>query len=183
MAFVVAPANEPPATHRRLRRTVMIVAALMLLGGLAVVGWIWRHPTAFDSAGGGRVGLRSSVGATAFVGIADLPTDGERQVVTIESVRPDISKTIAGADIDLLLCRGGGIGAARGSIDRYCGSVEPLTGVDLTIGHGTRHQIVARVHSDRRGRVVIDAVEITYSTGWQQGSQTTGLTAVTSFRP
>ena len=156
---------------------------MALIAGVAAVAWVWRHPTVLVSRGDGAitVGLKTSVGTTAYVGIVYLPASGDRHAVTITSARPRVTQTIPGATIDLVLCRGGKVGAAF-NINRYCDSVDPVAGADLMVGQGTVNQIVARIHSDQAGRVAIEGVDVSYSSGWQRGAQTTGIDAVATFR-
>jgi hypothetical protein len=152
-----------------------IVLALVALSGL---GWWWRHPDAFGNQGD-VVGLYNPVGTTAWLGLAQPWRLIEPRTVTIHSVEPQVVK--GNATIDVVACgtspAKSGVGTARGSLGELCEWHKQAEGSTLRGGD----QLLLRVRSENPGRLVVRGVKVTYSHGWQRGSQVTGKTVRVTF--
>lgn len=156
----------------------MMMALILAVVAGSVGVWQWRSPNAFAEQGSG-VDIYNPVGTAALVGVAGPRQQMDPAVLTVHSVEPQITE--GDAQVDVIVCHTGpgkdGIGAVRGSVDRYCESHGAPDGARL----GPHDQFVVRVHSDKPGRAVIEGVKVTYSHGWRRGSQVTGLTVTVDF--
>ncbi len=164
------------------RQALVVFLAAAIIGGLVMLGLEWRHARVFDSPVGDRVSLRGKVGSTALIGVVYSPSQGPRHTITLQSATPRVSTAPDGATVELLVCHDGGVGAARGRLEQYCSSVEPVAGTPFDVGGRSNDQIVVQIHSEQRGKVVVNGVELSYTSGWQHGTEITGLNAVATFR-
>lgn len=171
---------------RRIAPTTLPRVAVWLLVALLfvacwVAGWVWRHPQAFEPAGGWGMAGISPVGVPTYVGMS-YDRDGEHGVATIHDARAHVLLNSAGARIDFFVCRVdgssgvGAIGSVRGEkeIQRECLSLEPVDEARVRLGRAPMDQIVMAVTLTTPGRVAIDSAEVRYSRGWQTGTQSIG---------
>ena len=172
-----AGAQGASDTRRRGGRLLVagIVLALLALSGL---GWWWRHPEAFGNQGN-AVFIYNHVGTTALLGLAQPLRKLEPDTVTVHSVEPQVIK--GNATIDVFACGAipgkPGVGAVRGALDEYCEWHQEAEGATLRADD----QLILRVRSEDPGRLVVRGVKVTYSYGWQRGSQVTGQTVQVTF--
>lgn len=181
---VAADVGAPERTRLwSRRRALTFFVAATVITALAMLGWEWRHAKVFDFPVGNTVSIRNNVGSTAFIGVVFSPSEGERHTITLKSATPQVSGAPEGATVELLVCHDGGVGAARGSLEPYCSTVEPaVAGAQFDVGERSNDQIVVKICSQQPGRVVVNGVELSYTSGWQHGSEITGLNAVATFR-
>ena len=83
---------------RHSRWTVVGVVVAALVASLAVVAWQWRHPHAFDDAGGWGIGGHDIVGQHMYVGIS-YDRKGEHEIATIHHVSADLAVNSSAARI------------------------------------------------------------------------------------
>jgi hypothetical protein len=173
------PAADESAPGNRRRAVVISVAAVLatavVVGGLAWA-WHWRtHPDAFPGAGD-QVGMTLDRSRpTMYVGITgqDTMEDGP---ITIDAAAPHLVENSARAGFAFYLCdvqeNTGGIGVAypRG-FDRDCADPVPVVGETR---FGQDQYLVMQVTVHRAGLVRTRGVELTYTDGWQHGTQTIG---------
>lgn len=152
-----------------------IVLALLAVTGLA---WWWRHPEAFGEQGNAAF-IYNPVGTTALLGLAQPQRKLELDTVTIHSVEPQVIK--GNATIDVVACGTShgkpGVGAVRGTLGEYCEWHQEAEGSTLRADD----QLILRVHSEDPDRLVVRGAKVTYSYGWQRGSQITGQTVRVTF--
>ena len=108
-------------------------------------------------------------------------TKGDPSSVTIVSARPRITEYVDGAVVRVLVCHDGAVGAVRGDIERYCSPVEPAFGATMQTGLGAGDALVVHVRSPAPGVVRVEGVEVTYTSGWQRGTQIAGGTFEATF--
>lgn len=161
------------------RRLVLGVLVALVVAGLAVLGWAWRHPQALPGPGS-VVGIHNRVGVQAAVGVLS-PSLHDDRILTVHSVTPRVRSAPPGTTVRVMACRDGAVGAVRGSLSRFCARVWPAEGAHLRPGTAG-DWLVAVIRSSRPGRVVVDGVEVSYSHGWQRGSQVTGPRIVANFK-
>jgi hypothetical protein len=155
--------------------------ALALVAGLAVLGWTWRHPTAFPEAGGWGVGSHQRpVGAPFYVGMTSENHDA-RGTVTIHSARAHVVRDSAAAEIEFFVCTVdpssgvGSIGAVpQSEIHHECSALVPAEGAKMRLNATPRQQVVMAVSLSHAGRVKVEGLDLDYSHGWQHGTQRTG---------
>ncbi|MDP3967067.1 MAG: hypothetical protein Q8Q02_02205 [Nocardioides sp.] len=163
------------------RRALAWLLGLALVAGLALLGWTWRHPTAFPEAGGwGSTHDRARPGVPLYVGMT-YPEDDAHGSMTVEKVRANVVSDSADATIDFYVCTVdgsegiGAIGSAMGDdIDDYCLSLVPAEGVEVDLDAVPMEQVVMEVAIGRPGVVRIEGMDLTYRLGWQTGTQRTG---------
>jgi hypothetical protein len=151
------------------------------VAGLAVLGWQWRHPRAFDEPGGfGMSGHRHAVGDSVYVGLVFEKEDAEGSA-SIDDVRPRVTRNTASAEIRSLLCTiaddadVGAIGLEGPErIAGDCGRLVPVEGTTMQLNASPRQEIVFEVTLTEPGAVEIKGADVTYSYGWQHGTQRTG---------
>jgi hypothetical protein len=159
----------------------VVPAALgaLVVVGLVVLGWVWRHPDALPGPGD-VMSVNSRVGVQAAVGVLS-PSLHDDRILSVRSVTPRVLSAPPGTTVRVVACRDGAVGAVRGSLSRYCTRVRSAEGAHLRPG-AEGDWLVAVIRSSKPGRVVVDGVEVGYSYGWQRGSQVTGPRIVVSFR-
>jgi hypothetical protein len=162
--------RQPPPFWSR-RKTVV---AILLGGSVCAAGWWWSHPSAFGGVGG-EFGARPDRLTSVYVDMAGVPEDGQ---VTIINATPRVQVFGGEAQTDVLLCDGANIGILYGEqIERQCNS--PL-GVQRE--DNSWDQIVLKVTPVHAGTVlVVDGMDLTYSTSWQRGTEHTGWTGTIVF--
>jgi hypothetical protein len=163
------------------RRVLLSVVALAVVAGLTWLGWTWRHPHAFEDAGGWGVGAdHKKVGETLYVGMSYAPRDATGEV-TLDGGEANV---VSGADVAetaLLLCtleepaEVGAIGSYVGdTIHEDCASLEPIEDERMGLNATPRQQVVLAVTLTERGTVHIRDVDLAYGHGWQRGTQRIG---------
>lgn len=165
------------------RRVGAIVAALALLAGLAGLGWTWRHPHAFEEAGGwGMGGEHKQVGEKLYVGMSYPVRGHDGKTVELIEGHANIGRGEDVADADLVVCtldpreEVGAIGSFVGKdVDRFCSDVAPIdhTRIDLTYAP-MKQQVLLVLSLTSPGTVQVRDVELSYQDGWRRGSQHIG---------
>jgi hypothetical protein len=169
---------------RRVRRGLGALAAITLIVALGIVGWTWRHPSAFDAySGGGGSGI-SRVGANrpAYFGVS-YPSSG---TVHLDNLKPDVVSNGAHATFAFVICHidptdptASLLAAGRPrDVRDNCARVTRAIGSSLDLGVNAGEQLLMEVIPAQAGVVRIAGVEATYSFGWQHGTpSTSGLTS------
>lgn len=167
-------------TGVRYRALVVAVVIGAVVACLGVLESQRRHPEAFAEAGGWGFRGPGRVGEAKYVGMS-YDRRGEHGTVTIHEVSPDLVENTSAARFRFFVCRVGGvktIGAigivGEEGIANSCLSLEPAGGAELRLGRSPMDQIVMAVTPMKPGRVRIRSLHVTYSRGWQSGTQTIG---------
>lgn len=158
------------------------ISAVMVLAGLAWA-WHWRtHPEVFPGDGNGYGGLLEQPQRTMYFGVTD-PYPGKGGSVTLESASPRTVKNTANASFEFYVCTldvsGNGYSAFGAGDPRQfasdCAEPIPVTeGTVLDVGADPPQQLVMGVTVRRPGVVRTLGVDLTYSHGWQHGTQAVG---------
>jgi hypothetical protein len=162
--------RQPPTSWSR-RRTVV---AILLGGSLCGAGWWWSHPSAFGGVGG-EFGARPDRLTSVYVDMAGVPQDGQ---VTISNATPRVQVFGGEAQTDVLLCDGANIGIVYGEqVEGHC--YYPRGGQREDTGW---EQVVLKVTPVDAGTViVVDGLDLTYTTSWQRGTEHTGWAGTIVF--
>ena len=182
--------RDVSSTHQRKRPWRRIITwsvvgtvtlALLVTGG--VVGWKYRHPTLFYPASNGISAQgRIDIGRALFIGMTYAqghPT--HPTTVHVDGVSPRVEVNTAGASVTFFVCRLGphpqigAIGSAYGAdIHQECPILVPASNVDMTVKPAFSDQIVMRIQLNRPGTLLVNGMDLHYSTGWQHGWQWVG---------
>lgn len=192
---LATPDSEaPPASPRDRRAAVTVVAAMTVTAVVVAAGgawgWHWRtHPDAFPRAGGAVGVTVSPERPTTYVGVM-FPDREVAGPVTIHSVAPRIEENTAGASVAFYLClldpsgSEGQLGAGgQRAFDRSC--PRPLPVVSGTEYDGSRdagQQLVMGITAHRPGVFRSPGVELTYTDGWQRGTELIGIATTVRMR-
>jgi hypothetical protein len=167
-------------TGRRWWRLGLGGGIVLVLVGIGVAGWTWRHPTAFPEAGGwGVEDERRPSNVPLYVGMT-FPGEKGDGSVAVDRADAHVVADTAAADIEVVVCtlvdaESGSVGSASGpDIDELCSTLEPAEDVSLSIDRDPRQQLLVAVTTTRPGRVRIHGIDVTYSHGWQHGTQRVG---------
>src|SRR6476619_3966582 len=131
---------QPVSRRGRLKRMPLIGLGLLLLAVLVLIGWTWRHPSAFEDYGGWGVGNTDwRVGKTAYVGMT-FPSDAASGWVRIQGADPHGLADSTGAKFAYFVCTpepgptGGAIGFASDSdFPKQCDGLVSATGAKLSL--------------------------------------------------
>jgi hypothetical protein len=184
---VIAPVGPDPSAGRRnpwaTRRVALVVSATVLATAVIVAGswaWHWRtHPEVFPGDGNGIGATLHASRDTLYIGVT-YPYPGRGDKVTIDSAEPRIVANTADATFDFYLCTLDVSGsdfsafgvAGRRLSARMCPDPVPLVrGMVLDVGADPPQQLVVRITVHRPGVLRTRGVDLTYSHGWQHGTQ------------
>jgi hypothetical protein len=169
--------------RRSVQRLALLAAPVAaVVAGVAVLGWTWRHPHAFDESGGwGVTASHKQVGDTLYVGMS-FPRGRDGGHVVLHGGHANIDSGADNADIELLLCSIdpdagiGTIGAYVGpEIELGCSALVPIHDQRVDLQYAPmRQQVVLAVTLTHQGTVRISDITLDYSYGWRNGSQRTG---------
>jgi len=156
--------SAPARRFSRRREAVVVV----LLAGVVAAWWV-THPRVFEDHGA-TVTAPAEVGAPIYVGIETMPRDG----LVLHGATPRVVFETADAQIDVMLCRLTGV-MGVGVVDEedIAALCEPLRAPVGPVEEGDF--LVVEIAGDGSGMVVLDGVDLTYSTGIQRGTQAVGM--------
>lgn len=176
-----ATATVPTILARHLRwRIAFALAAVVILflaGGRAL--WWAKHPSLFAAAGGTESGP-ATVGQPEWVGIT-YPDDGlAPTTLHLDSVHVGVASDTSGASLRAIVCEapyqavgGTAVGFGDAASQRsLCLHPVAARDVRMTLGRGYREYIVLEIVPTRPGTLRIDGVDLSYSHGLQDGTQT-----------
>lgn len=159
-----------------------VVAALLVLGDR------WRHPTVYPGTGGWGMSSRNfPVGVPLYVGMTYEGRD-QHGTLTIRGTRAHVVANSSDATIDFFVCTvNRSVVGAIGSVDEagiheQCLTLVPAEGARLELNADPRQQVVMAVTNAHAGRVRIVGMDLSYSHGWQRGTQRTGGVIVLASR-
>lgn len=176
-------AHERAAGPRRaLVLTLAVISTALILGGLTWA-WQWRtHPETFPGDGNEMRTTLEGPRRSLYFGVT-YPYPGEGEAISIESVSPRTVLNTAEATFGFYVCTldldGTGYSAlgATGPREfaRVCPTPVPvIDGTELDVGAEPPQQLVMGVTVHRPGVVRTRGVDLTYSRGWQHGTQAIG---------
>jgi len=166
----------------RKRLVVALLAPAVGCALLGATGWVWRHPDAFETVPA-VVSMSSDSwdGHTLFVGMTHERLATPRETLTLHSVKANIEKNTARATVEFYICeidpesRFGSVGAVdEAEVKKGCSALSPVRESHYEIGAQPRQQLVMAVTATQQGEVVIAGAALTYSRGWQRGTQDIG---------
>lgn len=175
MSTEVAP---PQIFARTGHAKLLVVGFLVALAVVATtwVVWTWRHPSVFNEPGN-AVRQTMSGDDPIYFSVA-FPDEDASGAVTINSVSPSLVETNDDTKIVFFVCTltgGAGIGTVyERHMSDFCSSLEPAAGATMHLGGDSAQTLVMAVDQPGVGRVRIRDVAVTYSHGWQRGTQHTG---------
>ncbi len=160
--------NLPPRA-RRVRRSLLVGLGV---GAVLGAGWWWSHPTLYGEVGD-EFGARPERLVPVYVDMGLMPEDEQASII---SARPRV-QVFGEAQAEVLLCEGAQIGIVYGT------DVEPPCSPIGFQGAATSgDQVVLRVTPESPGAVVVvDGIDLTYTTGLQRGTEHTGTAGVIVF--
>ena len=154
--------TEAPYSQRSrsIRRAVALGVVTLVIGSALAWAWHWRtHPSVFFSDGNQAT--------------AKLPADQELPALGVTSPDPgkggtQDSETWNQVSLGLVY------GASR--FAEFCPDPRPVEpGTELDTGSTQPQQLVMVVTVTKPGVVATHGVDLTYSHGWQRGTQSTGV--------
>ena len=164
----------------RGRRLGVLAGSALACGGLLCAGWFWRHPGAFEPVPDGvSVSSDSWDGRTMYVAMTHDRLMTPHEVVTLHHVEANVVKNTAQARVEFYICvldpGVGSVSSVLGDlIKQLCGTLEPVQESALEIGSDPMQQLIMAVTATQPGEVEIDGAAVTYSRGWQSGTQDVG---------
>lgn len=165
----------------KLSRWALALGSFVLVALLGVIGWEWRHPTAFSTyEGGTTIELkRPQPDGSLYFGMTW--SGGAGGAVQVKAAEPAVTENSSEAAIEVLICRvrpgtdGSLIGSASESeIDATC-DLQPLTALELNLpGTPPPTQLILKVTPRQAGRVLVQGIDLTYEQGWRSGTHRVG---------
>ena len=164
----------PPSGWRRWTAPALVVVVVLTV---AALGWTWRHPRAFGEGGGWSLEYKQLAEGTPFYVGVTFPQGGTTDSVTIHDVRANLTDQSGRLDVAALVCslrpaENSAVGAGNEATARKtCTSLVPAEGATLRLGRerSQQQQLVLAVTARGPANVVIDGIDVTYSSGWQRG--------------
>lgn len=175
-----SPLASATSLRVRWRRGAGVVAAVAVLVAVVAVTWLWRHPTAFPEVP--REVSSSSdqwpVGQPMYVGMT-YPFHHREATVTLREAEAKILTNTANATVSFGVCtlnphEAGIASVAAPDISRFCESWVSIDGQQLTSDAHSLKQLLMKVTPRQPGDVEIAGAAVTYSQGWQRGTQDIG---------
>lgn len=170
---VLAPGGQAdtPSTSTRRRRYKSVVA-LLLAAAVVGAGWWWSHPAVYGGVGN-EFGAYPDRLVPVYVVMVEEPEAGHVRVMDAE---PRV-RVFGEAQAEVLLCDDAQIGIVSGDdVERPCFGPH-LDGEDRGWD-----QVVLKVTPLQAGAVVVvDGIDLTYSTRFQRGAEHTGSPGVIVF--
>ncbi len=169
--------------HSPVRKAVLsAVVALAVVGLVAWGAWWTRHPTLFHDSYADGQSAHVQAQRPVLVGMLYSATSGRVSSVHIDKLSPRLVRDTAGGTFTFELCTlkssntsmgmaAGGLGVLR----PYCTTMAPAVGADFTVGGGERQQIVMVVTPARPGIIRVAGLDLTYTAGWQKGTEHVGI--------
>lgn len=172
------------------RRALWFLAALLCISLVAGGIWAWQwhaHPTALDGPGSSFRSVPRPVDQPFYSAVTS-PGIGDGPVLTLHDARPRIVGDTAASEIEYLRCTVPAtirptadgtitsIGTGGEAMMReMCLDPVPLhDGLRLDLSADAGQQLVMRVTPTQPGKVRIRGTDLTYSDGWQRGTQVVG---------
>lgn len=173
---------EPvPTPGWRNRRALWSLGLVVVALAVASLAWVWRHPDqSFDGGYGMRV--EREVGEPVWTSLVHPGAPGVDQV-TISHFEPRIATDGAEVELEYLICelnpgalsRDGvtafGYGLHARHVDRYCTRTWPAEGATFSLRSEPRQELLVGITPTRAGRTVIHGHHMSYTVGWQVGSE------------
>jgi hypothetical protein len=161
----------------RRRSGLSAVFGTVLLGLLVYVGWMWRHPSAFESYGSWGVGQHhAQAGQTLYIGMT-FPGDGSGPV-TIHGADPHRLVDSTDAQFTYFLCTPdeGPTGSTIGIVSEAharesCGDLVPADEASMSL---SMQQLVVAITPRGAGVVRFRGLDLHYDDGWRSGAQRVG---------
>lgn len=171
-ALLDAGDQTDTASAAASRRPYKPVLALLLGAAVFGAGWWWSHPNVYGGVSGEFEAHLQRL-TPVYVGMVGEPEVGRVDVVGAE---PRV-RVFGGAEADVLLCNEAQIGIVYGD------DVEPLCFLPgVPREDGRWDQVVLRVTPLEAGTVVVvEGIDLTYSTPFQRGTELTGSAGVIVF--
>lgn len=120
-------------------------------------------------------------GRTMYVGMTHERVTTPQEVVTLHHVEANVVKNTAQARVEFYICvidprsGVGSVGSANEAIIKQaCGTLQPVDESAFEIGADPRQQLIMAVTASQPGEVEITGAAVTYSRGWQRGTQDIG---------
>ena len=159
----------PVSTHRRGKK---FIAAFLFGATVLGAGWWWSHPTVYGEVGD-VFGARPDRLVPVYVVMVESP---DADAVRVLGAEPHV-RVFGDAQADVLMCENARIGIVYGDdVDRACFGPHP------DVGQRAWDQVVLKVTPLQTDTVVVvDGIDLTYSTGLQRGTETTGSRGVIVF--
>jgi hypothetical protein len=164
---------------RRLRWQVLLalVAAVVLVGAGARFIWWAKHPSLFND--GATESGPAVVGQLQWVGVTYPDDSLAPTTLHLESVHARIASDTSAASIRPIVCEApwqavGETAVGSGSVaSQRSLCLQPVTArdVNMTLGRGYRQYLVLEILPTKPGTLKIDRVDVEYSHGLQEGSQ------------
>lgn len=168
-----APEGQPetPQTVRRRRRYKPVVA-LLLVAGLVAAGWWWSHPSVYGGVGN-QFGARPDRLVPVYITMLEEPDPSRVRVIDGEPRVRVFGEALA----EVVLCDDAQIGILYGEeVGRGC------FGPQLHGPQPSWDQVVLKVTPLQAGAVVVvDGIDLTYSTRLQRGTENAGIGGVVVF--
>jgi hypothetical protein len=153
-----------------------MVAAVFVLIALFIVGWKWRHPTAFVNYGGWGVSTRDvPSGSTVYVTVTE-PSNYDGGTVTLHGVAAHRLVDSTDAAIGYVLCTPvpgpNTIGIeTTAELRRSCDRLVSARDVAMSL---QGQQLLLAITPQHAGNIVFQGADVRYSQGWQDGTQRVG---------
>ena len=171
--------DSPIEVDRGRGRLLWLGLALLVLAIILGAGWWWRsHPTVFGEPAN-QFTARHQPTTPIFVSmVGPFRPDQLPQVSLIEATAR--TQVFGEAQVEVLGCHGELIGVGGGAAyDDLCFAV----GTTQESEPGSWDQVVIKVTPESAGTiVVVEGIDLTYSTGLQRGTEFTGTPGVIVFR-
>lgn len=155
-----------------------VATALALALGYSL--W-WTKPNTFSGMGNG-FGFEQTTETMhpVTVDMVDRSIRADPETITVSDVFPRVVANTADALITFAVCQVSATPfmSAAGPASEACETVTDVEGQEVRLTADGRTTITMTLTPQRRGRVVVEGMEVDYSRGsghlWQRGSQVTG---------
>lgn len=170
---------ERPSSPLPRRRRLLTAITVVVVLALAATAWKWRHADVFREDVSDQESTSATVrpGETLNIRMTWEAPGTTPKTVTIHRAEPVIDSDTTAAKIEFWVCTARPthpFANALGELRRYCSDLKPAVDSSFAVRMTPPQFVTMSVTPTQPGTARIRGMHLSYSDGWQSGTQTIG---------